>query len=220
MTSRKNTHWCNTCRRGIRLQGEDLRRGGACIHCGNTFLERLCENVDLNPFDLFGLAIQESRNRRDNRRRSVLENQLSFQELFNRLSAQDRRGPPPASLTVINSMPKIKIRKKHLGLDSCCPVCQDRFEVGSFARKMPCKHIYHSECIVPWLVQHNSCPVCRKELPEDGNNGRKNPFLYLWPFTSSGAASNYNGPPFHWDACVTNHNPWYMFYFFCLISDF
>lgn len=215
MTSRKNTHWCNTCRRGIRLQGEDLRRGGGCSHCGNTFLERLCENVELNPFDLFGLAIQESRSRRvNNRRRPVLENQLSFQELFNRLSAQDRRGPPPASPTVINSMPKIKIRKKHLGLNPCCPVCQDRFEMGSSARKMPCRHIYHSECIVPWLFQHNSCPVCRKELPEDGNNGRKNPFLFLWPFTSSGAASNYNGPPFHWDACVTNHNPWYMFYFF------
>ncbi|KAF8049834.1 hypothetical protein N665_2111s0004 [Sinapis alba] len=189
MTSRKNTHWCNTCRRGIRLQGEDhLRRGGgACIHCGNTFLERLCENVDLSPFDLFGLAIEESRNPRggNNNRGSVLENQLSFQELFNRLSAHDRRGPPPASLTVINSMPKIKIRKKHLGLDPCCPVCQDRFEVGSFARKMPCKHIYHSECIVPWLVQHNSCPVCRKELPQDQNKARKNPLLYMWPFRAS-----------------------------------
>ncbi|ESQ48954.1 hypothetical protein EUTSA_v10021967mg [Eutrema salsugineum] len=200
MTSRKNTHWCNTCRRGIRLQGEGMRgRGerGACIHCGDTFLERLYENVELSPFDFFGLAIEEARNRRGNNRRSILENQLSFQELFNRLSAQDRRGPQPASPTAINSMQKIKISKKHLSLDPYCPVCQDRFETGSVARKMPCKHIYHSECIVPWLVQRNSCPVCRKELPQDRNIGRKNPFLYLWPFRSSASASNHNVSAFH-----------------------
>ncbi|KAL1187876.1 putative E3 ubiquitin-protein ligase RHC1A [Cardamine amara subsp. amara] len=195
-SSRKNTHWCNTCRRGIHPRGEGIRGGGACIYCGNTFLERLYENVELSPFDIFGLAFEEARNRRNNRR-SVLGEQISFEELFNRLSAQDRRGPPPATPTAINSLQRIKIRQKHLGLDPYCPVCQDRFEIGSDARKMPCKHIYHSECIATWLVQRNSCPVCRKELPQDRSNGRRNPLLYLWPFRSSGLASNHNGSHFH-----------------------
>ncbi|KAG2315488.1 hypothetical protein Bca52824_018610 [Brassica carinata] len=176
MTSRKNTHWCSTCRRGIRLILEGSR-GGVCIYCGNTFLERLYENVELSPFDFFGVSSEQSRNRPSSSRRLILENQST-------------------SLAVINSMPKIKIRKKHLGSDPCCPVCQDRFEVGSAARKLPCKHIYHSECIVPWLVQRNTCPVCRKELPEDRNNGGKNPF-HLWPFSSFGSASDTSGSPFH-----------------------
>ncbi|XP_048632331.1 probable E3 ubiquitin-protein ligase RHC1A [Brassica napus] len=129
MTSRKNTHWCSTCRRGIRLLLE-VSRGGVCSYCGNTSLERLYENVELSPFDFFGVSNEQNRPRNNNNRRLILENQSSFQELFNRFSAQNRRGPPPASLTVINSMPKVKIRKKHLGLDPSCPVCQDRFEVG------------------------------------------------------------------------------------------
>lgn len=77
----------------------------------------------------------------------------------------DRRGPLPAARTSIDAIPTIKISHRHLRGDSQCPVCKERFELGSKAREMPCNHLYCSDCIVPWLVQHNSCPVCRLELP-------------------------------------------------------
>ena len=54
----------------------------------------------------------------------------------------------------------------------CC-VCLDDFEMGTVGKQMPCKHIFHSDCLLPWLQLHSSCPVCRYQLPtsEDETNG-------------------------------------------------
>ncbi|KAJ0027588.1 hypothetical protein Pint_35392 [Pistacia integerrima] len=76
---------------------------------------------------------------------------------------------PPASKAAIESMPVVKIVECHVAKDSHCAVCKEAFELNSEAREMPCKHIYHSDCILPWLSIRNSCPVCRHELPREGN---------------------------------------------------
>ncbi|KAG8055088.1 hypothetical protein GUJ93_ZPchr0001g29331 [Zizania palustris] len=90
----------------------------------------------------------------------------SLEVLFEQLLLQNRHhGPPPAPQSAIDSMPVVMINLRHLRDDPHCPVCTDKFEVGSEAREMPCKHLYHADCIIPWLVQHNSCPVCRHPLP-------------------------------------------------------
>lgn len=47
---------------------------------------------------------------------------------------------------------------------SQCAVCIDNFEVNQVVTQMPCKHMYHSDCILPWLASHNTCPVCRYRL--------------------------------------------------------
>lgn len=82
-------------------------------------------------------------------------------------------GQPPASKSAVESMPVVKIVETHIGTESHCAVCKEAFELDAEAREMPCKHIYHSDCILPWLSLRNSCPVCRFELPTDmNNNGR------------------------------------------------
>ncbi|CAK9187264.1 unnamed protein product [Ilex paraguariensis] len=82
-----------------------------------------------------------------------------------------RSEQPPASKTAIESMPTIEIVAKHVYSESHCAVCKEAFVLGSEAREMPCKHIYHSDCILPWLSIRNSCPVCRHELPTEATNG-------------------------------------------------
>ncbi|KAL2251341.1 UNVERIFIED_CONTAM: E3 ubiquitin-protein ligase RING1-like protein [Sesamum indicum] len=55
--------------------------------------------------------------------------------------------------------------------DMLCPVCKDPFLLNSTEKMMPCKHTYHSDCIIPWLKINNSCPVCRFKLPA-GEEGK------------------------------------------------
>lgn len=48
-------------------------------------------------------------------------------------------------------------------------MCRDELVEGAEVQIMPCSahHVYHPDCLAPWLAQHNSCPVCRHELPTD-----------------------------------------------------
>ncbi|PKU68909.1 E3 ubiquitin-protein ligase RDUF2-like [Dendrobium catenatum] len=73
----------------------------------------------------------------------------------------------PASKSAIESLPTITITDNHIVTDSYCAICTEALELGDEAQELPCKHIFHQDCILPWLSLKNSCPVCRHELPTD-----------------------------------------------------
>ncbi|VVB06196.1 unnamed protein product [Arabis nemorensis] len=45
--------------------------------------------------------------------------------------------------------------------DKKCTVCLEDFEPKETVMLTPCKHMFHEECIVPWLKTKGQCPVCR-----------------------------------------------------------
>ncbi|KAK7246844.1 hypothetical protein RIF29_41714 [Crotalaria pallida] len=93
---------------------------------------------------------------------NTLDDGFIDQEMF--LPNNNRPGPPPTSTSAIAALPMVKLTQEHLASDPNCPICKDEFEVDVEVRELPCKHVYHSDCILPWLQMHNTCPVCRYEL--------------------------------------------------------
>ncbi|XP_066146579.1 E3 ubiquitin-protein ligase RNF181-like [Euwallacea fornicatus] len=71
--------------------------------------------------------------------------------------------PPAASKAAVEALENHIIRETGVQ----CPVCLKEYEEGEAAKKLPCKHSFHPECILPWLGKTNSCPLCRYELPTD-----------------------------------------------------
>ncbi|PON73380.1 43kDa postsynaptic protein [Parasponia andersonii] len=91
-----------------------------------------------------------------------------YEALLQTLAESDgagRRGAPPASKSAVMELPTVVVGMGDEAL--VCAICKDTVNVGEMAKRLPCGHRYHGDCIVPWLGSRNSCPVCRFELPTD-----------------------------------------------------
>ncbi|XP_061682604.1 E3 ubiquitin-protein ligase RNF115 isoform X1 [Syngnathoides biaculeatus] len=80
------------------------------------------------------------------------------------LGQLENTGPPPAEKNMISSLPTVYISQEQTECRLECTICREEYSLRESARKLPCLHYFHSECIVPWLELHDTCPVCRKSL--------------------------------------------------------
>ena len=84
---------------------------------------------------------------------------------------------PPASNETISKLPRRKLDEKMLGreIKGKCTVCIDDVGLGDEVIMLPCKHWFHDGCVVLWLREHNTCPLCRTSVEgERGSQSRKN----------------------------------------------
>ncbi|KAF8110697.1 hypothetical protein N665_0079s0016 [Sinapis alba] len=62
-----------------------------------------------------------------------------------------------------------------------CAVCLEDFNPKETVMLTPCKHMFHEECIVPWLKTKGQCPVCRfvilKPTRQESSPGSSGPDL-------------------------------------------
>ncbi|XP_073271103.1 probable E3 ubiquitin-protein ligase RHC2A [Primulina huaijiensis] len=166
--------WCHSCDMSIGLPPSPTPTALLCPHCHRDSLEQMDLEDSLaspspasrNPFSVDpSNATSLTLNPSDD---NFLLNSPYLHRLIHHLTtaATDVENPRsnPAPKASIDSLEEITIT-----LDNdptlLCPVCKDPFVINSVAKLMPCKHAYHSECIVPWLEINNSCPVCRYKLP-------------------------------------------------------
>uniref|UniRef100_A0A7C8YYJ3 RING-type E3 ubiquitin transferase n=1 Tax=Opuntia streptacantha TaxID=393608 RepID=A0A7C8YYJ3_OPUST len=88
-----------------------------------------------------------------------------FREMEDRMS-EWRRSPPTAK-SVVENLPTLRLSAECLEENDVCAICKDDILGQGTVRQLPCLHYYHGDCILPWLKMHNTCPLCRHELPTD-----------------------------------------------------
>ncbi|KAK7311545.1 hypothetical protein RJT34_09762 [Clitoria ternatea] len=65
----------------------------------------------------------------------------------------------PASKTAIESLQKAKLQDN--ATMEKCTICLTEFDKDAQVLLMPCKHVYHEECLIQWLQASHMCPLCR-----------------------------------------------------------
>lgn len=49
-----------------------------------------------------------------------------------------------------------------------CSVCHEELSSTQQVLELPCGHLYHQRCLLPWIAQSGSCPNCRMALKGKG----------------------------------------------------
>jgi hypothetical protein len=48
-----------------------------------------------------------------------------------------------------------------------CVICLEEFKNGDDVITLPCLHIYHKTCITDWLLENNTCPICKHVIKSE-----------------------------------------------------
>lgn len=84
-----------------------------------------------------------------------------LQQLYN-----PNRGVDEQELTKLEKFKYTKPKDVKEGEEDKCTICISEFTEGEELRKLPCKHIFHPQCVDTWLVQNSHCPVCKSDVNE------------------------------------------------------
>lgn len=187
--------WCYNCRKQFfKLYIENT--AVECIFCHSQICEEILpsyENNILSPdkFTPYSTHPQETETtvvRLTNPNNSLVQFIMNLinmeyeddeiENILNYIINNDnnRYGSPPASKSEVEKLKKYPLTKEKLlsfGSENTCPVCKEDFVVGTSMMDLPCSHYYHEECLMPWLTQHDSCPICRYELKTDDEDYEK-----------------------------------------------
>ncbi|XP_020088632.1 uncharacterized protein LOC109710460 [Ananas comosus] len=55
--------------------------------------------------------------------------------------------------------------------EGMCTICLEAFAARESVLVTPCDHVFHGDCVAPWVRSHGRCPLCRFELCERRSGG-------------------------------------------------
>lgn len=89
-------------------------------------------------------------------------------------SSRDEKMWRTSAVDSLKTRPAPSAQLKDRGYDASCSICLEEFDVTKQNEgesdnradvvELPCRHIFHRSCIVPWLLEKSlCCPMCKQE---------------------------------------------------------
>ena len=109
---------------------------------------------------------------RKEREKEEKEKQKLLEELNDKYNIIKDDLPVPFRLDIT------KYEKLYKSKNNKCMICLEVYKVGNQVLYLPCSHLFHSVCIMRWLLNNNKCLICTKDYrdkqDEDNNSDLNN----------------------------------------------
>ena len=82
----------------------------------------------------------------------------------------DTREKDAAVKKIVEEVPIINVTLEHFRYNGTemeaptCAICIEDLVIGEEAALLECGHMFHKDCVLPWIAKNHNCPVCRFEL--------------------------------------------------------
>jgi len=158
-----STIFCHSC--GNRTRGDHT-----CQTCGSTIVERtdarfpIREGADTMVATVEAITIIADSVDEEN----GLLLRVAPRLVYRPVPEDDDVETSPAAKSLVD---RLVVEPYQGDEDGCgegiCVICSGDLEGDESTIKLPCKHIFHNECIKTWLEAQHTCPTCRYELEVD-----------------------------------------------------
>lgn len=159
--------FCHECRRSFITHTRRRATELQCNFCRSTFLEEIEGSILSRPRPF---EFNEDQTRRLTTAAALLhmlESQLrdELEMLQSTISMSSTHAKVmPFTQGMKDMLKNVKVSAEMVCEQPSCPICSEDYVEHEDVMKLPCTHYFHKDCVMPWLENKRTCPICRFEI--------------------------------------------------------
>jgi len=76
----------------------------------------------------------------------------------------DDRSKRMGKVFEVGLLPVAVVRHEFAACDTACVICLAEYAEGDHVRELNCRHVFHADCVDPWLLANQTCPLCMDDV--------------------------------------------------------